>query len=108
MAGDKKIPFEVVGSFKGSELEGVCYEQLLPYAQPKDGDAFLGFGKLNFNHNPSLNLSKKGDLNEAAFNLFNFLRKLDKLNKNNISVYPIPKKGIGKAINERLARAECK
>ena len=75
---------------------------------PKDGDAFLGFGKLNFDHNPSLNLSKKGDLNEAAFNLFNFLRKLDKLNKNNISVYPIPKYGIGKAINERLARAEYK
>ena len=71
-------------------------------------DAFLGFGKLNFNHNPSLNLSKKGNLNEAAFNLFNFLRKLDKLNKNNISVYPIPKKGIGNAINERLARAEYK
>ena len=75
---------------------------------PRDGDAFLGFGKLNFNHKPSLNLSKKGNLNEAAFNLFNFLRKLDKLNKKNISVYPIPKKGIGKAINERLARAEYK
>ena len=33
---------------------------------------------------------------------------LKTLNKNNISVYPIPKKGIGKAINERLARAEYK
>ena len=39
-AGDKNIPFEVIGSFKGNELEGVCYEQLLPYAQPEDGDAF--------------------------------------------------------------------
>ena len=75
---------------------------------PKDGEAFLGFGKLNFNHKPSLNLSISGDLNEAAFNLFNFLRKLDKLNKNKISIYPIPKKGIGKAINERLLRAEYK
>ena len=76
---------------------------------PKAGDAFLGFGNHKcFHHKPSLNLSKKGDLNEAAFNLFNFLRKLDKLNKNKISIYPIPKKGIGKAINERLQRAECK
>ena len=75
---------------------------------PKDGDAFLGFGKHSFNHTPSLNLSERGDLNEAAFNLFNFLRKLDKLNKKNISIYPIPKKGIGKAINERLLRAEYK
>jgi len=40
MAGDKNIPFEVIGGFKGSELEGVCYEQLLAYAQPEDGDAF--------------------------------------------------------------------
>jgi isoleucyl-tRNA synthetase len=38
--GDKKIPFAVLQSFKGSELEGIRYEQLLPYAQPSDGDAF--------------------------------------------------------------------
>jgi len=38
--GDKKIPFAVLKSFKGSELEGIRYEQLLPYTQPKDGDAF--------------------------------------------------------------------
>jgi isoleucyl-tRNA synthetase len=38
--GDKNIPFAVVGEFKGSELEGVRYEQLLPFVQPEDGDAF--------------------------------------------------------------------
>lgn len=32
--------FEVVGEFKGSELEGVKYEQLMPFTQPTDGDAF--------------------------------------------------------------------
>ncbi len=37
---DKKIPYEVMGSYKGSELEGIRYEQLLPYVQPDDGDAF--------------------------------------------------------------------
>lgn len=38
-AGDKIIPFKIIGHAKGSELEGVRYEQLLPFVQP-DGDAF--------------------------------------------------------------------
>jgi isoleucyl-tRNA synthetase len=38
--GQKHIPFEVIGQFKGKELEGIRFEQLLPYAQPEDGDAF--------------------------------------------------------------------
>lgn len=40
VAGQKEIPFEILSSCKGSQLEGVRYEQLLPYAQPEDGDAF--------------------------------------------------------------------
>ena len=73
---------------------------------PEENDAFLGFGSIKLNHKPFLNLSENGDLNEAAFNLFNFLRKLDKLKKTKISIYPIPKNGIGKVINERLSRAK--
>src|SRR5574343_1039898 len=38
--GDKNIPFKVLKSFKGKDLAGINYEQLLPYAQPEDGDAF--------------------------------------------------------------------
>lgn len=38
--GDKKIPYEIIKEIKGSELEGLRYEQLLPYVQPTDGDAF--------------------------------------------------------------------
>jgi len=26
--------------FKGKDFEGICYEQLMPYVQPKDGEAF--------------------------------------------------------------------
>ncbi len=33
-AGDKKIPYFLIGTCKGSELTGIKYEQLLPYAQP--------------------------------------------------------------------------
>ncbi|MEQ8907694.1 MAG: isoleucine--tRNA ligase [Vicingaceae bacterium] len=36
----KKIPYEIVAEFKGKNLEGLRYEQLLPYKQPEEGDAF--------------------------------------------------------------------
>lgn len=37
--GNKNIPFRVEKEWKGSELQGIRYEQLLPYVQP-EGDAF--------------------------------------------------------------------
>jgi len=76
--------------------------------KPRQGDALLSFGSNhNYTFNPSLNLSKKGDLYEAAQNLFDYLRKLDKLRMKRIAVAPIPLKGIGKTINERLIRASA-
>lgn len=38
-AGDKLIPYQKVGEFKGPELEGIRYEQLMPWMKV-DGDAF--------------------------------------------------------------------
>ncbi len=70
--------------------------------------AYLGFKNLmpdNKFDGVSLNLSKSGNLNEAAKNLFSMLRTLDKSNAKNIMVAPIPNKGIGVAINDRLKRA---
>lgn len=37
--GDKLIPYQKVGEFKGSELEGIRYEQLMPWMKV-EGDAF--------------------------------------------------------------------
>ncbi len=37
--GDKKIPFKKVSQYKGTELEGLNYEQLIPWVKPM-GDAF--------------------------------------------------------------------
>lgn len=37
--GDKNIPYKIIKEFKGSELEGLNYEQLMPFIQPM-GDAF--------------------------------------------------------------------
>ena len=36
-AGDKLIPFKVVGEWKGSELAGMHYEQLIPWVNPGEG-----------------------------------------------------------------------
>jgi L-threonylcarbamoyladenylate synthase len=52
-----------------------------------------------------LNLSPRGDLREAARNLFSYLRALDGSGANTIAVEPIPVDGLGEAINDRLARA---
>ena len=35
--GDKLIPFEIVGHYKGSELTGMHYEQLIPWVNPGEG-----------------------------------------------------------------------
>ena len=68
-----------------------------------DGEAFLGFGECE---GATLNLSKSGDLKEAAANLFAYLRLLDKgTDFKGIAVAPIPSVGIGLAINDRLKRA---
>ena len=67
---------------------------------PAPGEALLGFGPVE----ATLNLSPKGDLAEAAANLFAMLRTLDRTH-DRIAVSPIPEGGLGAAINDRLVRA---
>ena len=38
--GSKDLPYKIIEDFKGKDLEGLKYEQLLKYAKPEDGDAF--------------------------------------------------------------------
>jgi L-threonylcarbamoyladenylate synthase len=52
-----------------------------------------------------MNLSERGDLDEAAANLFGHLRALDGKGVRTIAVMPIPDEGLGEAINDRLRRA---
>jgi L-threonylcarbamoyladenylate synthase len=68
---------------------------------PRDGEVLLGFGTAS---GARLNLSPRGDLKEAAANLFAMLRELDK-SAAAIAVSPIPQAGLGEAINDRLRRA---
>ena len=52
-----------------------------------------------------MNLSPTGDLDEAAANLFGYLRELDARAPRAIAVMEVPEEGLGEAINDRLRRA---
>jgi isoleucyl-tRNA synthetase len=39
-SGDKNVPYEIIGRYKGKELLGLEYEQLIPGPSPENGDAF--------------------------------------------------------------------
>ena len=67
----------------------------------REGERLLGFGA---SPDATLNLSPAGDLREAAANLFTHLHTLDQT-PGPIAVAPIPHIGLGRAINDRLARA---
>jgi len=73
------------------------------------GEALLAFGPAPPNGvtqaAAALNLSPRGDLIEAAANLFSHLRALDACGATTIAVMPVPHEGLGEAINDRLQRA---
>ena len=50
-------------------------------------------------------LSKKNNLNEAAKNLYSFLRKIKNKGYKSIAVEKIQNIGIGQSINDRLKKA---
>ncbi len=67
----------------------------LAFQEPK---SFLKFTHIEV-------LSKKGDLREAAANLFFAIRQLDALNLDLILAEGVPEAGLGRAIMDRLRRA---
>jgi L-threonylcarbamoyladenylate synthase len=78
--------------------------------RPVPGEAWLGFGpEPSGIPGPALNLSPGGDLLQAAANLFAHLRALDAMlaGGGTVAVAPIPAHGLGRAINDRLARASA-
>ena len=72
------------------------------------GEGLLAFGATVLagasNAVATVNLSKSGDLAEAAAGFFAALRNLD-VKAKVIAVAPIPEEGLGEAINDRLRRA---
>lgn len=74
--------------------------------QPEPGEVWIGFGPGC--EAADLTLSQAGDMAEAAARLFATLRAADALagaRGATIAVSPVPDRGIGTAINDRLRRA---
>ena len=67
--------------------------------------AYIVFGQKYKNIKNYFNLSKKGDLKEAAANLYKTMRKIKKRGYKKIFTAKIPNYGPGLAINDRLKRA---
>lgn len=74
-------------------------------AAPAGGEVFIAFGPGHAG--ADVNLSPSGDLVEAAANLFHMLHAADALAGpgGRIAVTPVPDRGLGRAINDRLRRA---
>jgi L-threonylcarbamoyladenylate synthase len=86
-----------------------CTQVRLNAHRLEPGEALLAFGPDPIPGSEAaaamLNLSVRGDLTEAAANLFSHLRALDTANARAIAVMPVPHEGLGEAINDRLRRA---
>lgn len=98
----------------GSELAPNAPGQLASHYAPgaavrmgargaETGEILVGFGSVR----GDFTLSETGDLVEAAANLFHILREADALAgpDGRIAFAPVPDKGLGRAINDRLRRA---
>jgi L-threonylcarbamoyladenylate synthase len=86
-----------------------CARLRLDAHRVEAGEALLAFGAAPAEGAERaarvLNLSVRGDLIEAAANLFSHLRALDTGGAATIAVMPVPHTGLGEAINDRLCRA---
>lgn len=71
--------------------------------EAREGEILVGFGAVK----GGLSLSETGDLVEAAARLFQTLRDADRLAGpgGRIAFAPVPERGLGRAINDRLRRA---
>ena len=105
------VTIEVAGKDAAVAAPGMLASHYAPNALmrlnavPRDGQAFLAFGEAPQFGGPMRNLSTRGDLHEAARNLFSMLHELDAAGAGVIAVAPIPETGLGEAINDRLQRA---
>ncbi|HWI84881.1 MAG TPA: L-threonylcarbamoyladenylate synthase [Sphingomonas sp.] len=71
--------------------------------EARDGEWLIGFGEIA----GDVTLSASGDTSEAAVRLFDLLHAADAGDRPRLAVAPIPERGLGVAINDRLRRASA-
>jgi L-threonylcarbamoyladenylate synthase len=106
-------PAEGAGALPSPGLLASHYAPALPVRlaarEVAADEALLAFGPAPGGAGAEFQLSRSGDLAEAAANLFAGLRALDEAGRRRglrgIAVMPVPERGLGLAINDRLQRA---
>jgi L-threonylcarbamoyladenylate synthase len=105
-------PLKLAAAAQAPRAPGMLASHYAPKAKlrldataARAGEALLAFGPGAPAGAGTLNLSPRGDLIEAAANLFSHLRALDASGAAAIAVMKVPHEGLGEAINDRLARA---
>ena len=93
----------VPGQFKIHYSPGIPIR--LNVKKIKKSEAYLMLRRKKISKTNYYFLSKKGNLREAAKNLYSTLRQINKDKYKSIAVSKIPNKGLGKTINDRLLRA---
>jgi L-threonylcarbamoyladenylate synthase len=95
-----RTPLKIIKENEELTIQKNVKAGLLAFKQPKNKYKFL-FKEIEV-------LSESGDLREAACNLFSCLHKLDKAGLDVIYAEPVPEIGLGRAIMDRLRKAEIK
>jgi L-threonylcarbamoyladenylate synthase len=107
---------ERVDAGSGIEAPGMLASHYAPDAgvrlnatDIRDGEVFVDFGRQsagNIDRAAAVfDLSARGDMREAAANLFAIMKQADAIGAPAIAFAPVPMAGLGEAINDRLARA---
>ena len=107
----RRGPIEIAAELAGSgqiEAPGQLASHYAPskplrlgVTDAAEDEYLIGFGAIGGDSN----LSRAGDLTEAAARLFDLLHLADASAKPRIAVAPVPDQGLGAAINDRLRRA---
>ncbi|WP_075534084.1 L-threonylcarbamoyladenylate synthase [Candidatus Pelagibacter communis] len=99
----RRTKFKSPGMFKKHYSPGIPV--ILGKKPNNTNQAYIVFGKNYKNKTNYFNLSKNGNLKEAAANLYKIMRKIKNKGYKKIFVSKIPNSGPGIAINDRLKRA---
>lgn len=91
-----------------SPAKPVLITEKLPLDDKKGGFLFFKKPACDYPEERSFILSERGDLREAAANLFSHLHSLDSLDINRIYAQPVPEEGLGLGIMDRLKKASMK
>jgi L-threonylcarbamoyladenylate synthase len=104
-----KVATGTTGELRGPGMLPSHYAPRLPVRLAAElvgaDEALLAFGPPLPGAGAVYQLSAAADLREAAANLFAGLRVLDASGRTRIAAMPVPMQGLGRAINDRLARA---